>query len=176
MSDIVIQIAVHSFLNETKLSEEKLKQTLTYLYKKIDIIGTDNVELRNPLNLDESVFYFRDRETPLTGQEMITGDYLIFDYTGHNEDMFIKQFNSINELEEEITDGGGITNTFTTFQIALVFGKVRHYNITFTNGNNGQEYNFVKDVHDALPEYNYEEGKPGTQLFEITNVRIHWLD
>ncbi|MEC0090848.1 hypothetical protein [Paenibacillus macquariensis] len=130
----MMQIAVHSFLKETKLSEEELKQTLTYLNKKIDIIGTDNVELRNPLNLDESVFYFRDRETPLTGQEMITGDYLIFDSTGHNEDMFIKQYNSINELEEEITAGGRITNPFTTFQIAIVLGKVRHFNITFTNG------------------------------------------
>ncbi|BBH19245.1 hypothetical protein Back11_05900 [Paenibacillus baekrokdamisoli] len=169
LSDIAIQIAIHSFLKETKQSDEHMKQTLAYLYKTIDIIGTNNSALRNPLNLDESVFYFRDRENPLTGQEIITGDYLIFDYIGHNGDMFIKQFNSIDELEEEITGSGGITNTFTTYQIAIVMGKVRHYNITFTNGNDGQEYNFVKDVHDALPEYNYEEEI-------ITNVKIHWLD
>lgn len=187
LSDIVIQIAVHSFLKETelseeqltKLSEEEMKEVLTYLYKKIDIIGTDNGELRNPLNLDESFFYFRDREIPLTGQEMITGDYLIFDYTGHNEDMYITQFNSINELEEEITGHGGITNQFTTYQIAIVKGKVRQYKVTFINGNDGKEYDFVKDLHHENPVYqNFfdEEERPESQLFKITDVKMHWLD
>lgn len=176
LSDIAIQIAIHSFLKGKKQSDKHMKQALAYLYKKMDIVGSCNSELRNPLNLDETVFIFRDREIPLTGHEMITGDYLIFDYCGHNEDMFITQFNSINELEEEIIGGGGITNTFTTYQIAIVLGKVRHYNITFTNGIDGQEYDFVKDVHDALPEWNYEEKREEPRLFEITNAKIHWLD
>ncbi|WP_169088959.1 hypothetical protein [Paenibacillus sp. PL91] len=176
LSDIAMQIVIHSFLKGKKQSDKHMKQELADIYKKIDIVGIDNSELRNPLNLDESVFIFREREIPLTGQEMITGEYLIFDYCGHNEDMFIKQFNSINELEEEIIGGGGITNTFTTYQIAFVSGKVRHYNITFTNGSDCQEYDFVKGVHDALPEWNYEEERPGFELFEITNVKIHWLD
>lgn len=179
LSDIARQIAIQSFLKETRASYEDVKEILAYMYKKVDIIGTDNRTLRNPLNLDKSVFYFRDREGPLTGQEMVTGDYLVFDYVGHSEDMFITQFNSINEIEEKITGGGGITNPFTTYQIAIVMGRFRQYNITFTNGVDGQEYDFAKKIHDAMPEYQSifdKEKRPETRRFQITNVKIHWLD
>ncbi|RAP77189.1 hypothetical protein [Paenibacillus montanisoli] len=174
LSDIATQIAVHSFLKEEW--HDEIAQAKEYVYKTVDIIGTNNSALRNPLNLDEDVFYFRDREYPLTGQEMISGDYLLFKYIGHNGDMFINECISIDELEDEITGGGGITNTFTTFQIPIVMGKVRHYTITFINGIDGQEYNFVKGIHDALPEWDYENEQPGEVFFEISKVKIHWLN
>lgn len=174
LSDIAIQIASNSFLQEGWY--EEMKQTLDEMYKTVDIIGANNRELLNPSNIDESVFYFREREHPLTGQEMIKGEYLIFKYIGHNGNMFIHEYNSIIELEKEITGGGGITNPFITYQLPIVMGKVHHYNITFINKVDGREYDFVKGVHDALPGWDYEEEQPGDRVFEISKVKIHWIE
>jgi hypothetical protein len=170
-------IAKHTFLKDGNYTSEKLQETVNYILEYIDIIGEDNLRLRNSLNIDKTVFYFRKRETPLSGDEIVIGEYLLFEYTGHNEDMYLKQLNSLSEIEEEITSGGGITNTFTTYQIPFINGVVWDYDIYFINDKDGIEYKFIKDVHDDLPEYKSifsKANKPSERIYKITNVKIVW--
>ncbi len=170
-------IAIETFLKDRSYSNEELNETIKYILEYVDIIGEDNHHLRNQLNLDESVCYFRKRETPLNGNELVTGDYLIFKYIGHNEDMFLIQYKSLEEIEENITNGAGITNIFTAYQVAIVNGRVRRYDIYFINEYDGLKYKFIKDVHDALPKYQSVFDKASVSSkpqYEITNISIEW--
>ncbi|NEZ41960.1 hypothetical protein [Paenibacillus alvei] len=179
ISSLAEIIAKSSFLMDNSYTSEELLENVNYILEYVDVIGEDNLPLRNPLNLDENVYYFRKRDVPLSGEEMVAGDYLLFDYVGHNEDMFLTQFKSLHELEAEMTNSGGITNPFTTYQIAIIHGVVKRYDIYFTNKLDGKEYKFIKDLHDALPEYRSlfsESNEPETREYEITNVRIVWRD
>ncbi|PWV87633.1 hypothetical protein DFQ01_1607 [Paenibacillus cellulosilyticus] len=119
------------------------------------------------------------REVPLSGDEILEGDFFLFDYIGHNEDMYLRQYTSMTEIEEQITNGGGITNPFTTYQVVIVNGEVKEYEIYFTNKNDGIEYKFVKDLHDALPEYQSIGSTSRKQVrreYEITDVKIVWIE
>ncbi|UNK20281.1 hypothetical protein MNQ98_09830 [Paenibacillus sp. N3/727] len=177
ISKLAELIAKETFLKNEVYSIGEVQETINYILEYLDIIGADNLHLRNPLNLDENVFYFRKRDIPMMGNEIVTGEYLLFDYTGHNEDMFLRQLNSLNEIEDEITNGGGITNPFTTFQIAIINGMVRDYEIYFTNKLDSKEYKFIKDIHDALPEFKSIFDKSSVEQereYDITNARIVW--
>lgn len=146
---------------------------LDYMFKRIDVIGQNNKHLRNPLNLDKSCYYSREREKSLSGEELIYGDFILFDYCGHSEDMYIKEFDSLEQLEKAIKDDGGLTNPFTTYQVAIIKGQVKDYNLYFTNKNDGKEYKFVKDYHDLLERDAEHRGIP---YFKITNVRLEWVE
>lgn len=133
---------------------------ISYIYDKVDIIGVHNKQLKNPVDC------FEQREVPLTGNEIINGEFLLYEYIGHTGDTYIKEFNSIDEIENEIISGSGLTNTFTTYQLAIIKGTVKVYSIFFTNGVDGNEYKFVKGYHDDFELANQ---------FEFTNIRIEWI-
>ncbi|MCT4687119.1 hypothetical protein [Vallitalea sp.] len=150
-----------------------IKDWLNYMYKQVDIIGQNNKKLRNPLNLYNNCYYFRKREEPLAGEEIIYGDFILFDYCVHSEDMYIRELDSLEQLEKSIKGDGGFTNTFTTYQVAIIKGKVKDYNLYFTNGNDGEEYKFIKDYHDLFEK---DAERRGIPYFEISNVRLEWVE
>lgn len=157
---------------KNKVLEEEsynTKHLFRHMYAQVDIIGQNNKGLRNPLNLDDNCCYFRGREVPLSGEELIYGDFILFDYCGHNGDMYIEEFDSIEQLEKSIKDDGGFTNLFTTYQVAIIKGEVKDYNLYFTNGSDGEEYKFIKGEHDLLDINGDRKDIPD---FKITNVRL----
>lgn len=179
ISKLAEMIASNSFLKNESYSSEELQHAVNYILEHVDVIGENNLHLRNPLNLDKSVPYFRKRETPLTGDEIVVGDFLLFDYTGHSEDMYLRQYRSLSEIEEQITNCAGITNLFTTYQVAIINGRVQEYDVYFTEKNDGQEYKFIKGLHDELPEHQSlfsKPKKPKKRKYEITKVRIVWRE
>ena len=101
------------------------------ILKLLDTKGTENEHLANPLNRDPEVFYERPRETAFTGDEAVHGDYLLLDFCGHNPSMVLFDFPSLQDLEAAILGGGGITNIFTTYQLAFRSGRLTPYDIFF---------------------------------------------
>ncbi|MED5016780.1 hypothetical protein P9847_05620 [Paenibacillus chibensis] len=179
ISSVAELIANSSFLRSEGYTSNDLNVVIQDILESIDIIGEDNLYLRNHLNLEETVSYFRKREVPLSGDEIVNGDFFVFEYIGHNGDMFLRQYNSLIDIEEQITSGSGITNPFTTYQVAIVNGGVKEYEIYFTDKTDGIEYKFIKDLHDALPEFQSifsKSRKPKRREYEITDVRIVWID
>lgn len=65
----------------------------------------------------------------LTGSEAVYGDYLLYDSCGHDGTEFIFFCESLEQVEDLIMGDAGILNPFTTYNIAIVFGKVKHYKI-----------------------------------------------
>lgn len=174
--EIAEQIAINSFLEEP--GDFELQDIIEYISEKVDIIGKDNKDLRNPLNLDKNCSYFRDREIPLTGNEIVFGDYLLFDYVGHNEEMYLRQYDHLEDLEKDIIGRGGITNSFTTYLIPIIMGEIKKYNIYFVNAIHGKKYKFVKGVNDALLEYHStfsEAPRKSNRKDKIRQIEIEWV-
>jgi hypothetical protein len=96
-----------------------------YILKKLDFIG-GNEHIKNPLN-DPIEYCIQDREVPLTGEEEVYGDYLLYDCCGHDGTELIFCHDSLEELEKQMLGGAGIFNPFTTTMIAIVHGRVKHY-------------------------------------------------
>ncbi|MCL6603002.1 MAG: hypothetical protein K6T94_09030 [Paenibacillus sp.] len=159
-SDLTNLIVINTFLKDKKYTNKELSEDITYIYDRVHIIGVHNEQLKNP---DER---FEQREVPLNGNEIISGEFLIFKYIAHTEEMYIKEFNSMNEIENEIIAPGGITNPFIEYQLAIIKGKVKEYSIYFTDQTDSKEYKFVKGYHD-----DFDLKKP----FNITNRRIEWM-
>lgn len=136
-----------------------------YILETIDIDGKDNNHLANPLNKDPECYYFRPRETSLSGKEIVVGNYLLFDYCAHDESMYLTQYASLKELEQGILNERGITNTFTTHVIAIVRGQVKRYQILYQRDSFSGKVIFKK------------EQQVRESLFEkLTDVELEWLD
>ena len=101
------------------------------IFHLLDTKGSENEHLANQLNRDPKVPYARPREQPLTGSEEIHGDYLLLDFCGHNPSMLLFDFPRIEDLEAAILGGAGITNIFTTYQLAFLEGKLTPYAVYY---------------------------------------------
>lgn len=153
-------IAKQTFLKNETYTNEKLSETIDEIVTYVYIIGEDNLQLGNPRN--------EEREVTNTGEEVVVGSYLLFDYIEHTEDMYIEQYQSLSALEKAITSSSGVINPFTTYQVAIVNGEVATYEIYFTNKKDGRDYKFNKHIHGTLPKSRDE------RKYEITNVRLAW--
>lgn len=92
-------------------------------------------------HLDESTFFdnidgFTDpelisnrevRENKLTGEEDINSNLLVYNYIGHRGVGFLKGYNNLEELEEEILCGAYLCNTFCTQLTVIENGKIKEY-------------------------------------------------
>ena len=142
--------------------------SLDNIYKVMDIDISSNKELANPLNKDPKVYYFRPRQTPLSGDEEVTGKYLVFDYCDHNQSMYLKERLSLRETEEYITAPSGMPNVYTTCIIAIIDGIVKHYEISYFDKHKGKRCILDKDeqINSDYPfDATYDE-----------QVQIKWLE
>ena len=114
---------------EERVYGERVDDYIEYSLGNVDIFGEGNDHLCNPLNGNGECHYFRPRETPLTGDEIIRGDYILYDVVGHNGDEFINSYETFDELERNILGGAGVFNMFTTVIVAIVHGKVKRYKV-----------------------------------------------
>ena len=143
LSNLVTQI-----LEQTDGVEDYDHLTENYIYKSLEFRGKRNKYLLNPLNQEKGIRYLRQREIPLTGEEEIDGEYLLFTEMSHDELTFLEDFDSLSELESEIVSDCGIINPFTTYSAGFVNGKVKDYEISFFDNTLEKRVIFVKEVED----------------------------
>jgi hypothetical protein len=62
----------------------------------------------------------------ILNDQIILGDYLLFNYIGHLPQFSIKQYRDFENLLEAIISQGGILNNFTTLQIPIIKGKAKN--------------------------------------------------
>lgn len=144
---------------------EKIKEfeqwQINQMLTEVDFIGHANKHLVNPLNRSKESNGFKEREFPLTGEEVVRGDYLLYDLVGHHGVALILQFDSLKELIRFVLNGGGYTNPFTTYQIPIINGQIRRFRIFYTS--NGKEHEFNKS-------------NPPPFDTEMTDIRLEWLN
>lgn len=92
--------------------------------------GLHNIHLTNPLNLlpvghPRHQFFTQDREVPLTGDEIVYGNYLLFSYMGHKGEGAISVFPDLPALEKVLLGGGGLRNPFSSYLVPVVHGEVK---------------------------------------------------
>ena len=137
-----------------------------HILKTVDIIGKDNEHLANPLNKDPQFGeYFLDRKVPLTGNELVIGDYWLFAYGARYETMYLVQYDSIEELENQIISDGGIINTYVTCLIAIVKGKVKRYQILCERSHLPGKIILRKE--EQVKKFPFEN---------LTNIELKWID
>ncbi|NJM74568.1 MAG: hypothetical protein HC852_00960 [Acaryochloridaceae cyanobacterium RU_4_10] len=106
------------------------------LYRLLDVSGTQNKHIANRLNRDPNVYYFRPRESPLTGDEPIYGQFLSLAYGSHDPYALLQDYDNLALLEASILSDGGFVNPFTTFLIAFIDFRAVSYEITYRSRNN----------------------------------------
>lgn len=137
--------------------------TVDDIYRCTDIKGKHNKHLVDVLNLTDG---HRVRTTPLTGMEQIYGEYLLFDYCGHNGDMFLDEYESLEEVEAHIVGEAGITNAFTTYLVAIINGKIKPYQIYYRDEQTRGLRLFNKDEQLNSPD----------PFRSYKDVQVHWLN
>lgn len=132
----------------------------------LDATGPHNAHLRNPLNRDPSVFYWRKREKLLSGNEQVFGRYLTLDYSGHDPSLILFAHDDLAVMTKEIIGPSGLPNPFCTYLIAFIDFKVARFRVNFID-RDGIHRVFRK-------EDQYEENwvDPG----ENADWRLEWLN
>jgi hypothetical protein len=98
--------------------------TVEDLWKWTKFDGT-NEYLNKTLNMHKnSGVVIGGREERLNNQ-IIAGNYLLFDYIEHLPEFTIRQYNNFEDLVEEIIGKGGILNPFTSLQIPIINGQCK---------------------------------------------------
>jgi hypothetical protein len=117
--------------------------------------GSQNQHLANPSNTP--------RHAPLTGDEPVYGDFLLLDYCAHCPSVTLHDYSSLEDLEDDITGGGGITNHFTSHQLAFLHSKLAPYDI-YHDSPSGEQVKFIKQ-----DQYNKMDFG-----LKYPNSKIHW--
>lgn len=86
-----------------------------------------NNHLRTGLKYEH--LYSSERKVPLTGEEYVYGDFLLYDENGHDGCFQILSFDSLKDIGNWILGDAGIDNPFTDRMITIVYGKVKKYEI-----------------------------------------------
>jgi hypothetical protein len=139
------------------------------IFRLLDVVGTRNTHLANPLNLPPWNGCFRARESPLTGEEAVNGDFLTLTYCHHDPFVRLHDFASRVELEERLLCPGGILHPMINYLVAFVAGKVAPYRVTF-RGLDGSIRTF--DKYQQHREFLWSASMES----QYPCARIHWLE
>lgn len=120
-----------------------------HIFKILDTHGSVNANehLANPLN-HPSQGPIHDRAVPLTGAELVHGDFLVLNYCGHSPFLRLSTYTSLQHLEAAILDLDGITNQFTTYLLAFRGGKLAPYDVYYDSPS-GERVRLVKTETEA---------------------------
>jgi hypothetical protein len=100
------------------------------VFDLLDVEGSRNEHLANPLNHPRSD-YFRRRERPHRGDEIVNGEFLSLRYCGYDPFVLLRDHDDLASLEQLIVSSSGPLNPFITFLVAFISGKVVRYQITY---------------------------------------------
>lgn len=87
-------------------------------------------------------------------KEVLSSKYLLFEYIAHVPEGRIVAYKSMKEMENIICGEAGITNSFITYMIPIINGKVEYYNLRYLKDN--QWAMFIKKDHLDDFNTNYE--------------------
>ena len=128
-----------------------------FYYRFLDFIG-GNEEFSNPSNQQTPFYQFKQREPNhyLTGDELIKGDYLLYESCGHDGTYLIVSHDSIHSIRESILNPGGFLNSYTEKMVAIVHGRVKPFvikgqnaagnEITFRKYENDEEFSLCQEI------------------------------
>jgi hypothetical protein len=115
---------------ETRDDPEENAWTVAWVLGLLDVYGTRNTHLENPLNHPQRG-YLRPREIPLSGTEPVHGSFLALKYCGHDPHVQLFDFDDIKSLERMLASNYGIVNFYITYCIAFIDGKVARYRVAY---------------------------------------------
>lgn len=153
-------------------NNQYLNQALSNIYKNLDVRRlqqkpTGNSHIANPLN--DGFGGFSSREQPLTGSESIEGEFLTLHLSTHDNMVLLLKHESLENLESEILNEGGLINPFTSNIHAIVKGQPKNYNLTFIQKGNRTIFN--KD-----DQFSCKYGNNGaTDLSPFQECKIEWI-
>jgi hypothetical protein len=127
--DSVIDLAEEA-VAATQDDPEGSALTVNEILRLLDVIGTRNPHLENPLNHPRQG-YIRPRQTPLTGDEPVSGEFLSLTYCAHDPFVLLRDHDGLESLEWHLA-GSGIANFYITYCIAFIDGKVARYRIAYS--------------------------------------------
>jgi hypothetical protein len=155
---ITLGITHHERTGEIKINMQEIIQKTSMSYRELFLILTccmenyyreeTHAELMdksyywnriNFMGICNESLYFEDKKTDeetvkRSGDEMVFGDYLLFDIYGHDGRYTLTSCKSLAEVEMRIMSGAGITNSFTNEQVAVVHGEVKKYELKLKQG------------------------------------------
>jgi hypothetical protein len=132
---------------------------LSLIYELLDVRGSRNEHLANPLNRDAKVFYWRPRAIPFTGEEEVHGEFLTLDYCSHYPQLILTDFDSLEDLEASLLGPAGLMNQFTTQQIAFKALQLQPFNIYYDSPD-GMQIRFEKHA-----QKDFDTKYPNPKLF-----------
>ena len=136
---------------ETQDDPEGSVLTIAAALRLLDVEGTRNAHLQNPLNHPRRG-YVRPREIPLSGAEPVYGAFLAFKFCAHDPTLQLIDFDDINSLEQMLASDSGIVNFYITYCIALIDGKVARYQVAY-HGDDGSTGRFDKHFQNTQGQH-----------------------
>jgi hypothetical protein len=103
---------------------------LAEIYSRLDAWGEMNPHLKNP-SRHPVAKWSTPREQPLSGDEEVHGDYLLFVWCSHDPFIHLREYESRETLEATLLSGGGAFNPFLTYLVPFIEGKVAQFRVTF---------------------------------------------
>ena len=161
---ILAELILKSLKAEPWMAEFHLPSALE-IFQIIDFSGPSNQHLANPLNQKPWTGYVRPRAVTMTGDEEVDGENLLFHYVRHSPTMTLRDFSTLGELEAHILSGAGITNDYTTGLVAIVYGQVKPYTVTYLDAKTNQRRAF-----DKAKQYT-----AGQAFRDYDERQIHWV-
>jgi hypothetical protein len=105
--------------------------TVKEILRLLDVEGTRNPHLENPLN-HPRLGYIRARQTPLRGDEPVYGEFLSLKHCAHDPFVQLVDHDNLESLAQFLASGSGLVNFFITYCIAFINGKVARYRVAYS--------------------------------------------
>ena len=117
----------------------------------LDGRGSQNAHLAFPIDPATGKAKHYDRETPLSLDERVYGDYLLLTYCGHDPSLILTEHGSLDELKSCILGPAGSLNSWIDAQFAFHRLKPQPFTIQYTDLS-GQRKTFNIEHPEPVPD------------------------
>jgi len=118
--------------------------TVAEILRRLDTHDSNNVHLADPA-VDRSRF----RSEVLSVDEPVCGEFLALVYSAHYPLVRLDGFTDLREMEAWLASDCGILNSFATYVIAFIAGKLRSYAVAYQT-DDGAVHEFDKWAQNRL--------------------------
>jgi len=133
MEMLTISALAREAVAATQDDPEGSALTVDEILRLLDVKGTRNPHLENPLNHPQRG-YLRARQAPLRGDESVHGEFLSLTYCAHDPFVRLTDHDDLESLALFLASDSGLVNFFITYCIAFVDGKVARYWVAYSAG------------------------------------------
>jgi hypothetical protein len=166
----VIELA-EAAVAATQDDREENVLTVPALLCLLDVHGTRNAHLANPLNHPPlGRGGFKPREVRLSGAEPVHGAFLALSYCGHDPLVHLFDFDDIKSLEQMLASDSGIVNSLINYSVAFIDGKVARYQIAY-RGDDGSIGRFDKHLQNTQGK---QPAERANNRWVVWNTEPNW--